>query len=254
MRRFALTLPLLLASCLLAAPVQAHDTWFEPLPDGRLALGTGNRWPAFETAVGREYLERQGCRGTTPGSERPMQPLHHTEHTLVLQPAPGAATCWAQLVPLDIQLTPGLVEAYLREVNAPPTVREAWARQRAAGQPWRERYVKNARIERAPDTQPAPLALDIVRSTTPEGGNRFQVLREGRPLAGLALELIAANQQVGIWRRSDANGFVTLPALPPGRWVLRGTLLTPPGDDGIWHSAFVTLAFDTGAPLTLARR
>jgi hypothetical protein len=241
-------LSLLLAACLLAAPAAAHDTWFEPLPDGRLALGTGNRWPLLETAVGREFLERQGCRAQGPGSERTMQPLHHTEHALVLQPKPAATTCWAQLVPLDIELTPPLVEVYLREVQAPAAVREAWARQRAAGLTWRERYVKHARIELAGDATPAPMAMDLVRSPTAQGGHRFQVLRDGRPLAGQALELIAADQQMGVWRRSDAQGHVTFPALPAGRWVLRGTQLTL-ADDGAWHSHFVTLAFDVpGVP------
>jgi hypothetical protein len=247
-------LTLILAACFCAAPVRAHDTWFEPLPEGLLALGTGNRWPVLETAVGREYLERQGCRGKTSGSERPMQPLHHTEHALVLQPPVGATTCWAQLVPLEIELTPPLVAVYLREVQASAAVRAAWARQQAAGLPWRERYVKHARIELAPDAAPAPLAMDIVRSASATAGHRFQVLRDGQPLADQAVELIAADQQVGIWRRSDAQGVVSFPALPAGRWVLRGTQLVP-AEDGRWLSHFVTLAFDTGAgALNLAQR
>jgi hypothetical protein len=247
-------LSLILAACFCAGPVQAHDTWFEPLPEGQLALGTGNRWPVLETAVGREYLERQGCRGMSSGSERPMQPLHHTEHALVLRPPQGAATCWAQLVPLEIELTPALVAVYLREVQASTAVRAAWARQQAAGLPWRERYVKHARIELAPDASPVPLAMDIVRSVSAAGAHRFQVLRDGQPLAGQALELIAADQQVGVWRRSDAQGFVTFPPLPAGRWVLRGTLLLA-AEEGRWHSHFVTLAFDTAAgALSVARR
>lgn len=234
---------LLTCLCLLAlaAGAQAHDTWFEPLPDGRLALGTGNRYPVQETAVGREYLQRQGCRATA-GAERTMQPLQHTDHALLLQPAPGASSCWAQLVPLEIELTPPLVALYLREIQAPRWVHEAWSAQRAAGLPWRERYVKHARIELAPDAAPVPMAMDLVRSAAPDGGHRFQLLREGRPLAGQALELIADNAQAGIWRRTDAQGVISLPALPPGRWVLRGTQLVQ-AEGGAWDSAFVTLAF-----------
>lgn len=237
------------------AAAQAHDTWFEPLPDGRLALGTGNRYPVQETAVGREYLERQGCR-VAAGPERTMQPLQHTEHALLLQPAPGASSCWAQLVPLEIELTPPLVALYLREIQAPRWVHEAWTAQQAAGRPWRERYVKHARIELAADAAPVPMAMDLVRSSAPGGGQRFQLLREGRPVPGQALELIAENAQAGIWRRTDAEGSIHLPALPPGRWVLRGTQLVQ-GEDGVWHSAFVTLAFRSGGgpgPFSVARR
>lgn len=245
----------LLGLLALVAPAAAHDTWFEPLPDGRLALGTGNRYPVQETAVGREYLERQGCRAVA-GAERTMQPLAHTENALLLQPAAGVSSCWAQLVPLEIELTPPLVAAYLREIQAPRWVHEAWAAQQAAGLPWRERYVKHARIELAPDALPVPMAMDLVRSSAPGGGHRFQLLREGRPLAGQALELIAEDAQAGIWRRTDAQGFIELPALPAGRWVLRGTQLVQAGA-GWWHSAFVTLAFSAGggpAPLSVARR
>jgi len=231
----------LLVLLAITAGARAHDTWFEPLADGRLALGTGNRYPVQETAVGREYLERQGCRAAA-GAERTMQPLQHTEHALLLQPTPGASSCWAQLVPLEIELTPPLVAVYLQEIQAPRWVHEAWAAQRAAGLPWRERYVKHARIELATDPAPVPMGMDLVRSAAAVGGERFQLLREGRPLAGQALELIAENAQAGIWRRTDAQGFIHLPALPPGRWVLRGTQLVQ-AEQGVWDSAFVTLAF-----------
>ena len=247
-------LSLLAAAWLATAPALAHDTWFAPQPGGLLALGTGNRYPVQETAVGREYLERQGCR-TAAGGERTMQPLHHTGQALLLRPAVTAHSCWAQLVPLEIELAPPLVAVYLDEIRAPAWAREAWARQQAAGQPWRERYVKHARVDLDPaGGQGVPMAMDIVRQTTPDGGHRFQLLQEGRPLAGQALELIAENASFGIWRRSDAEGLVSVPALPAGRWVLRGTHLSLAGD-GQWHSAFVTLAFEVaGGALSAARR
>jgi hypothetical protein len=244
---------LFVAAWLAAAPAAAHDTWFAPQPDGTLALGTGNRFPVQETAVGPEYLERQGCRvgNGDAAAARPMQPLHHTEQALLLRPAAGARSCWAQLLPLDIELTPPLVAVYLDEIQAPAWARQAWARQRAEGLPWRERYVKHARIELAPDAAPVPLALDLVRSAGADGGLRFQLLQDGRPLPGQALELVAENAPFGIWRRTDAQGGVSVPALPAGRWVLRGTHLRL-ADDGRWHSSFVTLAFAVDGPAALS--
>lgn len=248
-----LGLPLLATALSTAPPALAHDTWFAPQPGGPLALGTGNRYPVQETAVGREYLERQGCR-TPDGAERTMQPLHHTGQALLLRPAPQARSCWAQLVPLEIELAPPLVALYLDEIRAPAWARAAWARQQAEGLLWRERYVKHARVDLAPGPQPAPMAMDIVRSVAADGSHRFQLLHEGRPLAGQALELIAGNASFGVWRRSDAEGVVSVPALPPGRWLLRGTHLRL-ADDGRWHSAFVTLAFEVaGDALSVARR
>ena len=98
------------------------------------------------------------------------------------------------------------------------------------------------------------MAMDIVRSVAADGGQHFRLLQDGRPLAGQALELIAENASFGIWRRSDAEGVVTVPALPAGRWVLRGTHLSLAAD-GRWHSAFVTLAFEVaGGAVSVARR
>jgi hypothetical protein len=246
--------PALLAAALVAAaPALAHDTWFAPQAQDVLALGTGNRYPVQETAVGREYLERQGCH-TAAGTESTMQPLRHTGQALMLRPTAQARSCWAQLVPLDIELAPPLVAVYLDEIRAPAWVREAWARQQAEGRPWRERYVKHARIDLAPDAAPAPMAMDILRSVAADGSLRLQLLHEGRPLAGQALELIAENAPVGIWRHSDGQGVVAVPALPPGRWLLRGTHLRLDAD-GLWHSAFVTLAFEVaGGALSVAKR
>ena len=70
-----------------AAAASAHDTWFEPVTGpaaGRgvrvLALGTGTEYPLQETAIGAEYLARQGCllAGKADGAATAMQPLRNT--------------------------------------------------------------------------------------------------------------------------------------------------------------------------------
>ena len=247
------------ALALAVVGVQAHDTWFQPLATGQgaapveLALGTGNRYPVQETGVGAEYLQQQGC--IAPGalaSEKPMQPLRNIDQALVLRPPPRAARCWAQLVPLDIELAPEKVALYLHEVQASPALRATWRDMQARGLPWKERYTKHARIDleggNTASGQTVPMAMDIVRTPLPGGGIAFQVLLAGAPLPLQPMELVSEAGTRGIWRRTDGQGRIELPALPGGRWLLRGTLLRLSDEDPArWDSGFVTLAFELPA-------
>jgi hypothetical protein len=146
----------------------------------------------------------------------------------------------------------------------------------ARGLPWRERYTKHARIDiegttagleagagapAAASPSTPVLGMDLQRVN---GGAALAVgqtlealvLRDGLPLAGQALELLNEASPVGIWRRSDAQGRVSMPVPLPGRWILRGVDLrlsdTTPDQ---WESRFVTLAFEVGAaPTTQASK
>lgn len=263
------TLSTALALALWALAAQAHDTWFQPLaaaqaaPRIELALGTGNRYPVHETGVGAEFLERQGCQGREgQAAERPMQPVRYTDHALVLQVPAQAARCWAQLVPLDIELAPDKVATYLHEVRASTALRATWRAMQAGGLPWKERYTKHARIDLAVDAAsagqpvPVPMAMDILRQPRAGGGWVFQVLHGGAPLAQQPIELVSDAGTRGIWRLTDAQGRIELPALPAGRWLLRGTWLRVSDDDPTrWDSGFVTLAFEVAAapPVRLLR-
>ena len=251
-----------------AFAASAHDTWFQS-PSGAAAglevkLGTGNRYPVLETGVGAEYLERQGCRGARASdAEQAMTPARNEAQALVLRLRPQAQTCWAQLVPLDLELSADKVAVYLREVQASAEVRGLWRQMQAQGLPWKERYTKHARIDwgaaAGVSSTAAPMAMDIVRTNGPGVGWHFQVLQEGLPLAGQAIELISESATQGIWRRTDAEGRLAWPALPAGRWLLRGTQLRLSVDDPTrWDSGFVTLAFEvpgaSASPLKAGRR
>lgn len=250
----------LAALVLCAGVARAHDTWFQPLParkgtqQAELALGTGNRFPVQETGVGAEFLARQGCHADDgQAAALPMQPARPVDHALVLRLPPRAARCWAQLVPLDIELEPAKVAVYLQEVQASPAVRSAWRELRARGLPWKERYSKHARIdlgtEPASGPQAVPMALDVQRRPLQGGGWGFQLLRQGEPVAGQPMELVSEAGTRGIWRRTDEQGRIELPALPAGRWLLRGTLLRLSERDPVrWDSDFVTLVFEVAAP------
>ena len=257
-RKMALACALALA----AGGATAHDTWFEslpPTPSGQLvfALGTGNRFPLHELALGFEYLVTSGCRGqgVAPG---PLVHVQDRPSALVLRSATrvGAnATCWAQLTPFDVEVPPDKIELYLREIQAGPTLRTTWAAMSARGLPWRERYTKFARIELggAGLREALPLGMDV-RLDSPRqpirvgDGLTFQVLREGAPLADLPVELVSDTHPVGLWRTTDGQGRVRVALPRAGRWLLRGVDLrvsSQTADE--WESGFVTLAFEVAA-------
>ena len=252
----ALTVPALLGS--LPGGASAHDTWFAPAPAaagrGALALGTGDRFPKQEYAVGAETLARQGCR-TASGNVRALQPLRLAETALLLAaPAPGTAACWAQLQPFDIDIAADKVAVYFDEIRPPAAVRQRWAELQARGVPWNERYTKHARLllSAVPPVDAPPADMDLDASLAPgQAAPRvgqtsvFQVLSAGQPLPGLALQFRSELSPVGLWAQTDADGRVALRLPRAGRWLLRGTELLPSATrpDG-WDSRFLTLAFD----------
>jgi hypothetical protein len=258
---------LLLALCLLSSgTAQAHDTWFELRPEApggelRLALGTGNRFPMMEFPLGIEQLQHSGCRSAA--AAEPL--LHDGDEAQALRlraaaaPAGAALSCWAQTQAFEAELTPPLVALYLKEIQAPATLREAWAEQQRRGKRWTERYTKHARIELPgadglyADAVPGGMALELLLVGGPRplrAGEtvEFRLLRDGQPLAGQALELHSEVSPLGLWRRTDAEGRVRFTLPLAGRWVLRGTELRLSESAAVlWESRFVTLAFEVGA-------
>lgn len=262
----------LLASWLAWAHVEAlaHDTWFQVRATASppaLWLGTGDRFPVLESRLEVEHLKRHGCarhadlatRGAAAG--RPLVPVSgpagRQPNALTLR-LPGAATtepvsCWASLVPFDIEIEPAKIEPYLKEIAAGQALRDAWAAEQAAGRPWRERFVKHARVEIG---GASAVSLGLPMEAVPMGTatpkvreeTRFQLLYGGRPLVDHPVELVSDLSKVGLWRRTDGQGQIVL-ALPlAGNWLLRSTLLRPPAQAGErWQSDFVTLAFTVDA-------
>ena len=252
----------------LACPAQAHDSWFERLPGGAaqplLLLGTGNQFPARETAIGAEYLVRQGCQGAAGGLG--LSAVRYTPSALLLRAAAQATSCWVQLTPLDIELPADKVAPYLDEMNASADLRATWAAMQARGVRWQERYTKHARIELVPGGANAPVAelpaLNGIKTLGMDakllrkgGGLTFTVLRDGQPVPGLAVELRSALPAAGTWHRTDEHGQFRVPALPAGRWLLRAIDLRPSSSQADqWESRFLTLAFEGGVgPAELQR-
>jgi hypothetical protein len=233
-----------------------------------MVLGTGDVFPTFDSRNVIDHLVRSGCRaaGQTSG---PLVVGDPTDESLVVTtPSPLASaarvSCWAQLQPFEIELTDAIVEAYFKEAMPPASVRQAWAEQKAKGLPWRERYVKHARMEWFPDPQaaesappePAGMGMDallLLPLRAPRVGDEleFQVLKDGKPMPNFSVEFRQHASRFGLWRRTDEQGRVRLRAPSAGRWILRGIELTPPPPlpaDARWQGLFVTLAFDVLSP------
>lgn len=260
------------ALALAVSTASAHDTWFAAQPGPRagdwlLALGTGERFPRQAFTISPALLQRQGCRHAQAAVVA-MRPLRVTPTALQLRARPvdgarrgqsPAVTCWAELQPLDITIEPAKVPVYLDEIAASPALRAAWADLHGRGLPWVERYSKHARVElfdlrlgggEPPAARPVPLGMDIVLDgprQPPSAGDqvRFQVLRDGRPLAGQAIEARSSLSPQGLWVRTDAEGRAAVRLPLPGAWLLRGTdlrLSTERPDT--WDSRFVTLSLE----------
>lgn len=251
----------------------AHDTWFAPLGDragsGLLSLATGTRYPTQQIGIDPRYIVERGCR-SADGRRATLSALQVQPTALLMRaavegaPALDAPTsCWAQLAPLEIEIDDAIVAIYLDEVNAPPAVRETWARLQARGVRWKERYVKHARIELrgaapAPLGTPAPQRTPMGMDVLLEGGGaeihpgdalRLQVLRDGAPLPDFAVELRGPTEAGATWLKTDAQGRASVAAPAPGRWLLRGTEIRPSTrEPDAWESRFVTLAFEVLAP------
>jgi hypothetical protein len=252
------------ALCLSAGAARAHDSWFSPSGGTTLALATGNRYPVQDVGPGAASVARSGC---SDGESHAVALRPAREQPRWLEMAAGATdaallplACWAELHAAQIELTPQLVQVYLAEIHAPAAVRTAWADLRARGEPWRESYRKFARIElaaagdappglRAAARRPTGLALEIVvQGDAPVAVGQpldFQVLRDGRPLAGFAVELVSERSALGVWRETDAQGMLRHRLPFGGRWLLRGTDLRESAErPATWESRFVTLAIE----------
>jgi uncharacterized GH25 family protein len=260
----------LMALGLGAACVQAHDSWLSPARDpssaghAALELTTGSHYPLQEFSQSEASVAQSGCIDIE-GKRLALHPVRERPHWLELdaqlpRAAVAVISCWVELRTAEVDIEPRIVQVYFRDIHAPASVRAAWSDLQAREVGWHERYRKFARIELAPSGEIAPQALAAARrpvgldlEIVVLGGQplrvgeplRFQVLRGGRPLAGLPVELRSERSPVGVWRESDADGALEYRLPFGGRWLLRATDLRPSEEaPGTWSSRFVTLAIE----------
>jgi len=256
------------ALCLAATSVRSHDSWLSPARDAAppghlvLELATGTRYPVQEFSQAPESVAAARC--TDGAGPVPLRPLQAKPQWLELGAAIAegaqALSCWVELAPVETELEPRVVEKYFNEIRTSAATRQAWAAMRASGLPWRESYRKFARIELAQAANAHP--TDIAAARRPAGLDleilvlgqqaiavnqplEFQVLRDGRPLAGFPVELVSERSALGIWRETDADGKLRHSLPFAGRWLLRATDLRLSAQRAAsWESRFVTLSIE----------
>jgi uncharacterized GH25 family protein len=268
MRPGSLALAAVLGLC--TACAQAHDSWLSParepaaLSHVALELATGNRYPRQEFSQTEASVAQSGCIDAS-GTRLALRPLREQPRRLDLNAqlasdGSAAISCWVELFTAEVDIEPRIVQVYFRDIHASPAIRTAWSEQQAHKVPWHERYRKFARIELATSGEIAPQALAAARR--PVGLDleivvvgdrpvvageplRFQLLRDGRALAGLPVELVSERSPLGIWRETDAQGVVEHRLPFGGRWLLRATDLRASQEvPDTWSSRFVTLAIE----------
>lgn len=254
----------LLAAC---AAAFAHDSWLSPgaEPAGpgllRVELAVGAHFPVRDPAVAASSITRAACVEPQDREPRALLPREEHDRHVELRARADAArgvACWAELRAHEVTLTPEVVQVYFAEIRPPEAVKQLWAQQLARGVAWRESYRKFLRMEAVPAAaavegpglgvlrRPRGLAMEILPVGTEllQAGRpaAFQVLLDGRPLAGQWVQMVSERHSQGVWRQTDAQGTVR-EALPfGGQWLLRATHLEPPAQDSQpWRSRFATL-------------
>jgi uncharacterized GH25 family protein len=258
---------IVLASALPASalPAAAHDTWLQapklPIASGSsvlFELTSGGAFPALDTAIDPERIEREGIR--VGGLTRRFEGRTRSRNALRLQvplAVEGVATAFVSLKPRELELKPAQVEEYLADIGEKERL---WAEWRGGPKRWREVYRKHAKTflrvglaSAGPGAwgEPVGLELEIVPERDPtlvQPGEALSVvvLESGRPMAGLGLAATDGHERR--FQRTDADGRATFRLDRPGRWLLAGTWLRKAEKPGAeWESDFTTLTLQVAA-------
>lgn len=256
----------LLGGFVLAAAVQASDTWLQPerfaaTPGAIVVLDLTHSegFVGFQKAIEPEQVAR--ARGRLGGAELKLGATMPTEQTLrfpVTMTRPGVAVVGVELKPRWRELEADKVEAFFQEIRAAEDLREAWM---ALPEPrrWRENTVKQAKTfvrvgEPAADerawAEPLGLALEIVPERDPtilKEGDALpvRVWRNGKPLAGFVLAYISAGETREHVAVTDADGRATATLDTRGAWLVRGTdLRRATAADREWESDLTTMVVE----------
>lgn len=242
----------------------AHETWLLPARFTTAAnvpvpidLTSGMAFPTPEHAIRSERVARTGLRL----GEKRLKIDRFTAEDKALRltpsfPEQGIATVWLELRPREIELTDAKVEEYFKEIDAPETVRKAWA-DRKQGEVWRETYTKYAKTyvkvaDPAGDRsweKPVGLALELVPELDPtrlRAGDEatFRLVKNGKPLAGATVVLIAEGVPGRVFRRTDAAGRASFTLDRVGKALLSCVDLDRAEGALTWRSAFTTLTLE----------
>jgi len=262
MKRFRI---LIVTVCCIAgaSSARAHDTWIMPttfnLQPGqpvaaRMSAGDGLKTdapPRRDRLVSVELVDANRRSTHTHWQAE-------DKHVDLAFPPPAAGLACMAVTTQDreIEIKPDVVDAYLAEIHPGPQVLQAWAGQRARGEPWKERYAKDAKtcIRNGsadagwPRLQVLGQTLEVVPAQDPTRLKRGQRLvvelrHNGKPLADVALRLYAGQDAERVVR-TDAQGKATFELTRSGAHLIATTKLDlPHRPGGLWTSRFATMGF-----------
>lgn len=256
----------ILTSVLLATlTVSAHDTWLLPKqgrvnPGSKVALDltSGMAFPLLDTSIKPDRIDVAKCRlnGTTEELRDSASAAKSLVFKTVLKDA-GVATCWVELKPRQLELTPSQVEEYFTEIDVTPEVRQEWRNMKTPKR-WREVYVKHTKtyisVGSADDhswSEPVGMSLELVPTTDPaklRAGDTFSVtvLKNGTPFPNFPVGLVFEGSKHAEFGTTDNEGRVAFKLRRAGRYMLRGTDLRRSTKlDLEWESDFTTLTLHT---------
>ncbi len=256
----------LLAFSFLPLAASAHETWLlarQRTVSANQAITfdmtSGEKFPQPGSAIAPDRIELAACRQAV--ATPVLKPGAKLATTLMLSVRPteqAALNCWVRLAPRKLDLAVDKVQEYLDDIDAPASVRTAWAN---SPQPkkWMEVYTKNARVivpakrsAQAASLPAAPVGLNLefVPSADLSRGRltgplEVTLLRDGKPLEGVSVSLWGTAKGEPLRQRSDAQGRVSFGRLKPGRWMLSATdLRVVDVSQSTWESQFGTLVFE----------
>jgi uncharacterized GH25 family protein len=249
--------------------LSAHDTWLQAVVHSampgealRFELTSADGFKGVDYGPPARRVQQTGLRVAGATTQLVVGPEDiKVLHLRGKSDQTGIATVWVVLTSNWLELKPELIEVYLEEIRAPKALREEWA-QRPGPKIWRELYRKSAKthLHIGPGLtqdhswrQPAGLDLEFVAETNPvvlQAGDmvRVRLLSRGRPVPGLAVDIVNEGENVRHLKKTDGEGRVSARLTEPGRWLVRATLLRKSDQPDLeWESDFATLLLDVAA-------
>lgn len=242
--------------------VFAHDTWLAartshvaPGTKVRLDLTSGMSFPALETSIKSDRIDVARVR--LNGNIEEISNWTSARNSLALFAtlnAAGTATCWVELKPRQLELSPELVQEYFAEIDASEAIRQTWLNMKPPKR-WREVYVKHAKtfigVGSSGDdrswSEPVGVSLEIVPEKDPtklRAGDDFpvRVLKDGVALPQFTLGIVFAGNPRGEFRTTNTEGRAVFKLKRAGKVLLRGTELRRSAKPDVeWESDFTTL-------------
>lgn len=256
-----------------ASAASAHEFWLEPSTfsveqGGRIGvrLCVGDGYEGWSQARNPARIDSFVAAG--PAGQQPVVGLDGADPAGALRlGARGDYVIAYQSDRAFTELPAVEFDAYLRDKGLDRVIAERPAR--ATGGPVREAYSRHAKAlvrvgESAglPSDRAMQLPLELIavgegaRATT-RGRYEFQLLHQGKPLAGALVAAVRpGTSDEPRARRTDAEGRAAFNLQPAGRWRISAVhmIRAPRGINADWESLWASLTFELPAAQSGAAR